>query len=87
VPAVNSGSGLVGGEGLLGVAIAGAAFYYKEAPAGLGSEWASRMAEWLGAPDGLAAAAPSLFALAAFAALAAVFARYCRSREESAALS
>ena len=44
------GSGLVGGEGLLGVAIAGAvAFYYRDhAPAGIGTEWAGAWAPLAG---------------------------------------
>jgi len=33
------GSGFVGGEGLLGVAIAGAAFIQGARPAGLGTGW------------------------------------------------
>jgi putative OPT family oligopeptide transporter len=42
------GSGLVGGEGLLGVAIAGVAFYYGRAPRGIGEEWAGAFAPFLG---------------------------------------
>ncbi len=42
------GSGLVGGEGLLGVAIAGVAFYYGRAPRGIGEEWAGTFAPFLG---------------------------------------
>lgn len=38
------GSGLVGGEGLLGVAIAAVAFYQGQAPEGLGFEWAGSAA-------------------------------------------
>jgi putative OPT family oligopeptide transporter len=53
------GSGLVGGEGLLGVVIAAVAFNLGRAPEGLGPEWAG-------------AAAPFV-ALAAFTALAAMF--------------
>ena len=53
------GSGLVGGEGLLGVGIAAVAFNLGRAPQGIGPEWAG-------------AAAP-LVALAAFAALAVLF--------------
>ncbi|MCP3963520.1 MAG: oligopeptide transporter, OPT family [bacterium] len=34
------GSGLVGGEGLLGVGIAGVAFFTKERPEGIGYDWA-----------------------------------------------
>ncbi|MCZ6816445.1 MAG: hypothetical protein O7F76_07050, partial [Planctomycetota bacterium] len=75
------GSGLVGGEGLLGVGIAGAAFYYKKSPQGLGSDWASDLAESIGASQGLASAAPSVFALAVFAFLIWTFARCSKSRE------
>jgi putative OPT family oligopeptide transporter len=53
------GSGLVGGEGLLGVGIAAVAFNLGRAPVGIGPEWAG-------------AAAPFV-ALAAFAALAFLF--------------
>jgi putative OPT family oligopeptide transporter len=42
------GSGLVGGEGLVGVAIAGAAFSLGRAPAGVGSAWAGAAAQWVG---------------------------------------
>jgi putative OPT family oligopeptide transporter len=53
------GSGLVGGEGLLGVGIAAVAFNLGRAPQGIGPEWAG-------------AAAP-LVALAVFVALAVMF--------------
>jgi putative OPT family oligopeptide transporter len=53
------GSGLVAGEGLVGVAIAGVAFYLARSPAGLGSAWAGAGAQWI--------------SLAAFAALAVWF--------------
>lgn len=55
------GSGFVGGEGLLGVAIAGVAFYYGRAPRGIGEEWAGSFAPILG--------------LAAFGLLAFIFVR------------
>jgi len=55
------GSGLVGGEGLLGVAIAAVAFVQGSAPAGIGYAWAG-------------AAAPAL-GVAAFGVLAWYFAR------------
>ncbi len=58
------GSGLVGGEGLLGVGIAAVAFMQKKAPSGLGPEWAG--------------SAGPFVALAAFAILAFVFARICK---------
>jgi putative OPT family oligopeptide transporter len=41
------GSGLVAGEGLVGVAIAGAAFSLGGAPAGIGSAWAGGAAQWI----------------------------------------
>ena len=53
------GSGLVAGEGLVGVAIAGVAFYLGRAPAGIGSAWAGAAAQWI--------------SLAAFALLAVWF--------------
>jgi putative OPT family oligopeptide transporter len=58
------GSGLVAGEGLVGVAIAGVAFYLGRAPAGIGSAWAGAAAQWI--------------ALAAFALLAWWFWRSIR---------
>ncbi len=57
------GSGLVGGEGLLGVGIAGVAFLYGAAPAGIGSAWAGHLGQ--------------LVAAASFAALIFLFARLC----------
>ena len=41
------GSGLVGGEGLVGVAIAGVAFYLGRAPEGIGYAWAGGAAQWV----------------------------------------
>jgi putative OPT family oligopeptide transporter len=41
------GSGLVGGEGLLGVLIAAVAFARGSAPQGIGYEWAGALAPWL----------------------------------------
>jgi putative OPT family oligopeptide transporter len=41
------GSGLVGGEGLVGVAIAGVAFYLGRPPEGIGYEWAGAFAQWI----------------------------------------
>lgn len=41
------GSGLVGGEGLVGVAIAGVAFYLGRAPEGIGFAWAGGVAQWI----------------------------------------
>ena len=43
------GSGLVGGEGLLGVGIAGVAVILKQAPEGIGYDWAGSLAPWLSA--------------------------------------
>ena len=43
------GSGLVGGEGLLGVAIAGVAAATSKAPEGLGYAWAGALGPWLAA--------------------------------------
>ncbi|MFQ5707543.1 MAG: OPT family oligopeptide transporter [bacterium] len=42
------GSGLVGGEGLLGVGIAAVAFYQGKAPEGFGTEWAGAAAPFIG---------------------------------------
>ncbi|MEM8962201.1 MAG: oligopeptide transporter, OPT family [Acidobacteriota bacterium] len=64
------GSGLVGGEGLLGVLIAAYAVYHTqttgEAPGSMGSAWAGEAAPWL--------------ALAAFAALVLYFWRHSCQR-------
>lgn len=43
------GSGLVGGEGLVGLVIAGVAAYLGRAPQGIGSAWAGGAAQWLSA--------------------------------------
>ena len=56
------GSGLVGGEGLMGVCIAGVAFYQGKAPSGFGTEWAGAWS--------------ALVALIAFAALVWLFRKY-----------
>ncbi|HUP65661.1 MAG TPA: oligopeptide transporter, OPT family [Thermoanaerobaculia bacterium] len=61
------GSGFVGGEGLIGVAIAGVAFYLGRAPAGLGWAWAGAAAQWV--------------SLAAFALLALFFWRVATRRD------
>jgi putative OPT family oligopeptide transporter len=42
------GSGLVGGEGLVGLVIAGTAVYLGRAPEGFGSGWAGAAAPWVG---------------------------------------
>lgn len=60
------GSGLVGGEGLLGVGVAAVAFFQGRAPQGLGFDWAGVLAPWVG--------------LAAFAGLVLFFARNCVSK-------
>ena len=58
------GSGFVGGEGLLGVAIAGVAFYYGHAPRGIGDEWAGSFAPIIG--------------LIVFGGLAYIFIKRCK---------
>ncbi len=61
------GSGLVGGEGLLGVAIALVAVFLGRAPASVGHEWAGAGAQWLG--------------LGAFTLLAVIFWRVVQRSE------
>jgi len=63
------GSGLVGGEGLLGVLVAGAAVLLDRAPQGIGHAWAEPWAQWLG--------------LAAFLLLATYFWRLVSRQEEA----
>jgi putative OPT family oligopeptide transporter len=63
------GSGLVGGEGILGVGLAVAAGVLGRAPQGLGSEWAGAAAPWVG--------------LAAFLVLAGLFWRSVRSTDSA----
>jgi uncharacterized oligopeptide transporter (OPT) family protein len=41
------GSGFVGGEGLLGVGLAGAAFVLGQRPQGIGHAWAGDAGSWL----------------------------------------
>jgi putative OPT family oligopeptide transporter len=41
------GSGLVGGEGMMGLVIAGVAVYLGRTPEGIGPEWAGTAAPWL----------------------------------------
>ena len=60
------GSGFVGGEGLLGVGLAGAAFVLGRKPAGIGHEWAGEAGAWL-------------LGAATFALLAAWFVRRIRA--------
>ena len=62
------GSGFVGGEGLLGVAIAGVAFYQGARPAGFGTSWMG--------PDWLV----NIISFAAFLLFAAWFVRRVRAR-------
>jgi putative OPT family oligopeptide transporter len=62
------GSGFVGGEGLLGVAIAGVAFFQGARPAGMGTGWLGP--EWVA----------SAVSLLAFLLFAAWFARRVRSQ-------
>lgn len=57
------GSGLVGGEGLMGVGIAAVAFYQGQAPQGLGFDWAGPLAPFI--------------ALLVFALLIGFFTRSC----------
>jgi putative OPT family oligopeptide transporter len=61
------GSGFVGGEGLLGVGLAGAAFVLGRKPAGIGYHWAGETGSWL-------------LGAAAFALLMLWFARRARAR-------
>lgn len=60
------GSGLVGGEGLMGIGIAAVAFTQGKAPSGFGTEWAGDLITWV--------------ALLAFAGLVLVFRRYSVSK-------
>lgn len=62
------GSGLVGGEGLLGVGIAAYAFVIGKKPAGFGYGWAGWAADWI--------------ALLAFGLLIAGFSRSCLNRKK-----
>jgi len=83
------GSGLVGGEGVLGVLVAGVVFWQslKAAPGGdvpipleIGHAWIERGAEAVGWTGAAAAAVPQLGAAVVFIILALAFARCCRSR-------
>ncbi len=83
------GSGLVGGEGLFGVVIAGVVFYRKvtaedptkdvQLPMAIGLDWAQRLADAWNAPA-LANVVPGVLAVVVFALLMIIFARCCRSR-------
>ncbi|MCP4246421.1 MAG: oligopeptide transporter, OPT family [bacterium] len=81
------GSGLVGGEGLLGVAIAGVVVAQSVGakpgdklplPGEVGYTWAERLAEWAGVGGSAAQGAPDLFAAAFFILLIWAFGRRCR---------
>lgn len=61
------GSGLVGGEGLLGVGIASVAFAAGRAPQGWGEEWAGGLAPWA--------------ALAGFGFLLVLFVKSCSKKD------
>jgi len=83
------GSGLVGGEGVLGVAVAGVVFWQsvKAAPGEevvlpleFGYEWLQHGAEAVGLTGAAAAAVPQIGAAFVFMVLAVVFARLCQSR-------
>jgi putative OPT family oligopeptide transporter len=84
------GSGLVGGEGVLGVLVAGAVFWQSvgaapgqqvSLPLELGSRWLELGAEAVGLTGAAAAAVPQLGAVLVFVALAAMFARCCQGRQ------
>lgn len=83
------GSGLVGGEGVLGVLVAGVVFWQslKAAPGGdvpipleVGHAWIEWGAAAVGLTGAAAAAVTQLGAAAVFVVLAVLFARCCRSR-------
>ena len=83
------GSGLVGGEGVLGVLVAGVVFWQSvraapgedvRLPLELGHQWLQLGAEAVGLTGAAAAAVPQVGAALVFVALAATFARCCRSR-------
>jgi len=83
------GSGLVGGEGVLGVLVAGIVFWQsvkaapgKKVPLPLevGDQWLQDIAEAAAVPAAAAAGMPLVGAVAVFVLLAALFARCCRSR-------
>jgi putative OPT family oligopeptide transporter len=66
---VLTGSGFVGGEGIVGVAIAGTAVLTGRPPAGIGPEWAGDLRPWL--------------ATAGFVGLASLFALLARRSQAS----
>ena len=83
------GSGLVGGEGVLGVLVAGVVFWQSvkaapgeevRLPLEIGYQWLQLGAEAIGLTGAAVQAAPQVGAVLAFASLAALFVRCCRSR-------
>ncbi len=83
------GSGLVGGEGVLGVLVAGVVFWQSvkaapgekvRVPLEIGYQWLQSGAEAVGLTGTTAQAVPQVTALLVFLALAALFTRCCRSR-------
>jgi putative OPT family oligopeptide transporter len=80
-------SGLVGGEGILGVLVAGVVFWQSlrapgqqlRLPWEIGDRWLHAAAETLGLSGPAAAAVPQIAAALAFLAFAALFARRCRA--------
>lgn len=83
------GSGLVGGEGVLGVLVAGLVFWQSlKTPAGedvhvpweIGPEWLGRCAESIGLTGGAVTAVPQVAAVLVFIALAVALARCSRGR-------
>ncbi len=83
------GSGLVGGEGVLGVLVAGIVFWQSmktergeevQVPLEVGHQWLERVAEAIGLSGSAATAVPQIAAVLVFIALAATLARCSRGR-------
>ncbi|MBC8875258.1 MAG: oligopeptide transporter, OPT family [Planctomycetes bacterium] len=83
------GSGLVGGEGVLGVMVAGVVFWQSlrtapgekvPLPLEIGQRWIESAAEAVGLTGAALAAIPQVGAALVFVVLATIFARCCRSR-------
>ncbi len=83
------GSGLVGGEGVLGVLVAGVVFFQSvntdlgeaiRVPMQVGYEWLEHAAEAVGLNSAAAHAVPQVGAMLAFLTLGLIFARCCHSR-------
>ncbi|MFO7905058.1 MAG: oligopeptide transporter, OPT family [Pirellulaceae bacterium] len=81
------GSGLVGGEGVLGVFLAGVVFWQSfkagpgtaaSVPLELGYHWIQNLVDSMGLTGATAAAVPQIGALLVFVALAVMFARWIR---------